>query len=805
MTSWSLTPIPKHQVALRYLVAVLLTSIALVLSITFQPWIQSTVFIFFYITVFAAAILGGFGPGVMTAILGTLLGNYFVIPPYHTFAFDPSGLLRSGLFLFFGLLASALSEASTRALQGQAETERRFMRMADAAPILIWMSDPQGARTFFNQPWLNFRGCKMEEETGEGWLEGLHAEDRERYVSAYAAPLKDRKPMEIEYRLRRHDGVYRWMIEHSVPRFQQNGEFEGYIGSCKDFTARKEAQETLSRDHEQLEVRVKERTAELAMANKALRAEIEERSRVEQALRESEERYRLLINDVQDYAIYLLDQEGRVRSWNLGAGRIYGYDSEEILGLPFETFYAEDSRRSGKPDGMIRVARTDGRSEAECWHLRKDGTPLWVDVTLTALRDAEEKVRGFSVIIRDKTERRRVEDELKQKEDELYQSRKLEAVGRLAGGVAHDFNNLITGIIGISQDLQSELPPGDHRYEDLEEIIKAANRASGLTKQLLAFGRRQVAAPIVVNLNTIIKDMDRMLRRLIGEDLDFVTVLDPDLGNVKADPGQLEQIIINLVLNSRDAMGGGGKITIQTSNVELTEDYAKRHFELKPGPHILFTVSDTGSGMDPETQAHIFEPFFTTKSHDKGTGLGLATVYGIVKQNGGDILFYSNPGTGTTFKIYLPRVSDPAMVDRRKEPRGIIKLGTETILVVEDESIVRRTAVKSLHKLGYTVLEAANGKEALEVCASYHKPIHLLLTDVIMPGLNGRQLAEMVSPNRPEMKILYMSGYTENIIVQRGLLKPGIAFIEKSFTSDALSRKVREVLDAPFRPAIQEA
>jgi len=394
-------------------------------------------------------------------------------------------------------------------------------------------------------------------------------------------------------------------------------------------------------------------------------------------------------------------------------------------------------------------------------------------------------------------EARQAYDELARTQQQLLQVQKMEAIGRLAGGVAHDFNNLLTVLGGRSRLLLDRLRRDDPLRRDIELIQETADRAATLTQQLLAFSRKQVLAPKVLDLNAVVVNMDTMLRRLIGEDIDLVTVPGPALGRVKADPGQIEQVIMNLAINARDAMPRGGQLTIETANVELDEAYARRHVAVRPGPHVMLAVSDTGPGMDAETQARVFEPFFTTKEPGKGTGLGLATVYGIVKQSGGNIWVYSEPGRGTTFKIYLPRVEEAAEpVEPAKALAGPPR-GLETVLVVEDDEALRELAREILQSHGYTVLEARHGGEALPIGERHAGPIHLLVTDVVMPWMSGRELARRLMPAHPEMKVLYVSGYTENAVVHNGVLDPDTAFLQKPFTPDALARKVREVLDAP--------
>ncbi len=394
-------------------------------------------------------------------------------------------------------------------------------------------------------------------------------------------------------------------------------------------------------------------------------------------------------------------------------------------------------------------------------------------------------------------EHKRAENALRQSEKQLWQSQKMEAVGRLAGGVAHDFNNLLTVIKGYTELMLEDLKPSDPMRTEMEEVQKAADRAAALTRQLLAFSRRQVLAPKVVNLNYLVEDMNKLLRRLLGEDIELCIRLDENLGNAKADPGQIEQVIMNLAVNARDAMPRGGKLTLETANLELDQAYAREHAMVKSGPYVMLAITDTGSGMDAETLAHVFEPFFTTKEQGKGTGLGLSTVYGIVKQSGGYIWPYSEPGMGTSFKIYLPRVDEKAERAQARAQASPELGGTETILLVEDEEGVRALTRQLLQRHGYTVLEAEHGQDALLLCERYSGPIHLLLSDVVLAAqMSGRELVQRLSPLRPEMKVLYMSGYSDEAIVHHGVLAPGTAFLQKPFTTESLMRKLREVLDS---------
>jgi PAS domain S-box-containing protein len=420
---------------------------------------------------------------------------------------------------------------------------------------------------------------------------------------------------------------------------------------------------------------------------------------------------------------------------------------------------------------------------------RKQGD--WIDVSISAKavhREPTGRATHVVGVMLDLSERRALEDQLRQ-------AQKMEAVGRLAGGVAHDFNNLLTAIFSFGQFVLDALREGDPAYADMEEVLKAAKKAESLTAQLLAFSRSKPVSPKTISINLLVEEMDRMLRRVVGEDVDVSTNLSPDLCNVRVDPGSLEQVIVNLAVNARDAMMEGGKLTIETANAQLDDEYGKAHgVQVPAGNYAVLAVSDDGAGMDKETQSRIFEPFFTTKESGRGTGLGLSTCYGIIRQAGGYIWVYSEIGAGTTFKIYLPR--DLADVEEtRTRPDPATLRGSETILVAEDDEQVRRLAVRALSRLGYRVIEAANGGEALLKCELSPDEIDLLLTDVVMPEMSGKQLAERLTPLRPGMRVLYMSGYTANAIVHRGVLDPGTHMLQKPFTPEILARKVRDVLD----------
>jgi two-component system, cell cycle sensor histidine kinase and response regulator CckA len=487
-------------------------------------------------------------------------------------------------------------------------------------------------------------------------------------------------------------------------------------------------------------------------------------------------------------SVMITDIEGNIQYVNPAFERITGYSKQEALGQNARIL------KSRKTDASVHRELWETISNGAIWvgqltNKRKNGTLYEERATISPVRDDSGQIVNYIAVKQDTTTQTQLEAQLRQ-------AQKMEAIGQLAGGVAHDFNNLLTVILGYSDLSLERSDSKDSIGRNLGEIKKAAERAASLTRQLLAFSRKQILDERVLDLNVVVSDMYKMLRRLIGEDIVLVTALASDLGKVKADPGQVEQIIMNLTVNARDAMPDGGNVTIDTTNVRLTNEYAQEHLPVQPGEYVRLAISDNGTGMDAETQQRIFEPFFTTKELGKGTGLGLSTVYGIVKQTGGFIWVYSEVGKGTTFKIYLPRVDDGEQECKRSSGPKESFQGSETILVVEDEDMVRRLAREVLEMNGYHVLEAANGPAAITVCKEYEQPIQLLLTDVVMPEMSGRELAGHLARLRPEIKVLYMSGYTNDAIVHHGMLDAGISFLQKPFAPNAIARKVREVLSS---------
>jgi PAS domain S-box-containing protein len=506
-----------------------------------------------------------------------------------------------------------------------------------------------------------------------------------------------------------------------------------------------------------------------------------EKQQLTRALRESEERYRLVTENIMD-AVFLLDVEGRLVLANSRAVALSGHGAEDVRGRPIVALLTPD----GAEEARVRL--TGGQAPPSFFEtqlVRRDGSRVWIEAGVTGVHK-DGVVVGHLFVARDISERKRLAER-------LLQAQRMEAVGRLAGAVAHDFNNLLTVILGRADMLADESLSGEAR-RCVELIQDTAERAASLTGQLLAFSRRQALRPRVLDLTTVVTRMEAMLRGLVTEKIDLRFALDPEAGRVKADPGQLQQVLLNLVANARDAMEAGGRLTIATAAAVLDEGDARQHPDVPAGPYVLLAVSDTGVGIEESAQVHLFEPFFTTRPRAGGAGLGLATVYGIVAQSGGHIAVDSEPGRGAIFKVYLPRVDAPT------EPAGpadpvIAPTGTETVLLVEDEDEVRVLAREVLTRKGYRVLEAREVDDALRIAATHDASIDVLVTDVVMPKLGGRELAERVVALCPEAKVLYISGYTDGGLLQDGALPPGVAFLQKPFTAVRLALKVREVLD----------
>ncbi len=634
-----------------------------------------------------------------------------------------------------------------RAEEARRQGEERFRALIEHGADAVALVAPDGTLLFASHSTERLLGFTPAELVGRSGFERVHPDDVPRAQSAFAEiATRPGMPLAVGLRWRHKDGSWRYIDAVAVNRLAEPA-VGAIVVNFRDDTERRQA---------------------------------------EVALRESEERYRTLVEGVRD-VIFALSPDGTITSLNPAFETITGWRREQWVGQPFERLvHPEDLPLALELLG--RVVRGELRPVNQFRVRTATGDYRVAEFSATS-QLVEGQIIGILGIGRDVTERVQLEQQLRQ-------AQKMEAVGRLAGGIAHDFNNILTAITGYADLLLEDLGPADPRRQDAEEVRKAAERAAGLTRQLLAFSRQQVLQPSVMDVNALVGDLQKMLGRLLGEDVDLNTRLHPAAGRVKADAGQLEQVLMNLAVNARDAMPRGGKLTLETANADLDERFAAEHYPARPGPYVMIAVTDTGTGMSEETQAHMFEPFFTTKEKGKGTGLGLATVYGIVKQSGGFIWVYSELGHGSTFKIYLPRVEEPS---RRsgESPRAAAPAprGTETVLVAEDEPPVRAIARQVLERHGYTVLEAASAESALDIATRYSGTIHLLLTDVIMPGMNGRELATRLADLRPDARVIFMSGYADDAVTRHGVLEPGSTYLQKPFTPDAIARRVREVLD----------
>jgi two-component system cell cycle sensor histidine kinase/response regulator CckA len=758
-----------------------------------------------------------------------------------------------------------------RAAEALRESEERYRGLLESVPAVVWVYDGAGRPLHFNRRWFEYTGQTPEAVAADRWHDAVHPDDAGRALARWAECKRANQPYAVEYRLRRTDGAYRWHHSTGTPVRTADGRVAYWIGTAFD---------------------------------------IDDRKRAEDAVRESEAKFRALF-DTDVVPIGYWHADGRITEANPAYLRLTGYEPDDLAAgrvrwdaltppeylareeaavrqvtttghcEPYEKEYVrKDGTRvpvliaagllpghadrgvgfaldltelrrteaalrileravratsqgvvitdptlpdnptvyvnpsmeamTGHPAGelvgrnmrflqgqqtdpaavrTLREAVRDGRECAvELINYRKDGTPFWNALAITPVRNAAGKLVQFVGVHADVTERRRMERA-------LLHAQQMETVGRLAGGIAHDFNNLLTVVRGNCDLMLMDLPADDPNREMVVEVREAADRAAGLTRQLLAFGRREVIDPVVLDLNAAVAQTQRILLRLIGEDIRLAFVLDPDLPPVLIDPGQVDQILMNLCVNARDAMPTGGNLTVETRAFAVEAGPAA-YPGLAPGPYARLTVTDTGCGMTPDVKAHAFEPFFTTKPPGKGTGLGLATVHGIVKQNRGHVGVYSEVGVGTTFAVLLPAVA-PAPASEADTPAPSLAGGTETLLLVEDEAGVRRVARTALAVRGYAVLEAGTGEEALAVAAAHPGPIHLLVTDVVMPGMGGRHLAEAMRARHPGVRVLFMSGYTDDTVMRHGILAHDEHFLQKPFVPRGLARKVREVLDAP--------
>jgi two-component system, cell cycle sensor histidine kinase and response regulator CckA len=639
-------------------------------------------------------------------------------------------------------------EARHLAVEAVRTSEAEFRLLAEAMPQIVWITRPDGGNVYFNRRWMDYTGLTLEESLGGGWTKPFHPDDKPLAWLAWQNAVATGGTYSVECRLRAADATYRWWLLRGVPIKDASGNILKWFGTCTDIDALKQG-----------EARLRESEGLLRIAGRAARLGGWSVSLSDLCVMWSDEV--CAIHEVPPGTLPSVAE----------AIAAYAPEFRETLREKFEACV-----RDGTPyDVELQIVTATNRR-------------VWVRTIGYAERDSSGAITSLRGAFQDIDDRRRLQDQFRQ-------AQKMEAVGRLAAGVAHDFNNLLSVVLSYSELAIDGLRPGDPLRADIEEIRKAGKRATGLTRQLLAFSRQQVLEPRVIDLSEVVGTMKPMLGRLLGEDISL-TVLSPNpVGRVLVDPSQVEQVVMNLAVNARDAMPDGGKLTIETTNISIDGAFVGKPADVVPGHFVMLAVSDSGVGMTEATRARVFEPFFTTKEKGKGTGLGLATVFGIVQQSGGYVGVYSEPGHGTAFKVYLPRTDRVADASGSDRPPANMD-GSETILLVEDEEQVRTVACAILRRHGYNVLETSNGGEAYLVSNDFPAKIHLLLTDVVMPRMSGRRLAEQLAPQRPEMRILFASGYTDDAIIHHGVLDAGVAFLQKPFTPQALLKKVRAVLDA---------
>jgi len=675
------------------------------------------------------------------------------VPPEFAADADEVSLAEEiGGDIAFALYGIEMIEKEKQVEDALRESEERYERVIRGTNDGVWEWDVVANQVFFSERWKSMIGYKDHEVKNDfsEWENRIHPDDMDRcrkYIERHLASQNEL--FELEHRLRHKDGSYVWILARALTVRDDEGKPILLTGSHTDLSKRKKA---------------------------------------EIKLRESEEFNRSIIENSMD-CIKILDLDGNMKFMSKGGQQILEIDDiNTFLNKSWIDFWKDEDHTNARE--AIETAKAGKMGYFEGYSPTAKGTPKWWSVQISPIYGSTGNIKELLSVSRDITEQ-------KSMKDQYIQSQKMESIGTLAGGIAHDFNNILTAIIGNANLALMEVDEDGPLREEIEEIKTAGERAASLTRQLLAFSRKEIIQPRILDLNKLVTDIEKMLGRLIGEDIELLTILEPALWRVEADPGQVEQVIMNLAVNARDAMPKGGKLTIETANVDLDRNYYRKHGikEEQSGSYVMLAVSDTGIGMNEETRKRIFEPFFTTKGIDKGTGLGLSSVYGIVMQNNGFIWVYSEPGQGTTFKIYLPRnMGEPEPKDKEQTPVGGLD-GSETVLVVEDDNPLRKLARTVLKQKGYKVLEAENGEDAFRVAEAYDGSIDLLITDVVMPKMGGRKTAERLQPLYPQMKVIYMSGYTDNAIVHHGVLEPGLNFIEKPFSPKALARKVREVLD----------
>ena len=683
---------------------------------------------------------------------GTVLGSFAM---YYGTPRSPDAAEQQLIDLAIHVAGIAILRARER--EKLLASRRQYQTLLGSIHGIVWEADATTFQFTFVSPQAErILGYPVAEWLGQPdfWRDHIHPDDTGWAVAYCVAATREKRDHSFEYRAVAADGRVVWLrdivsvvVEHGAPTKLR--------GVMVDITQSK---------------------------------------RVEEARRQAEERYRSIVENAVE-GIFQSTPAGRFLAANPAMARICGYESpEELLAAVTDVasqIYLEPAQRA---ELMRELEKHDVVRGFELQIRRRDGSTAWLSETIWVARDGSGAITHYTGMVEDITEKRRAAEVRALVETRLRQAQKLEAVGQLAGGVAHDFNNILTAILGVADLLLLDLAPDDRRRADVQEILDAARRAAALTRQLLAFSRQQVLRLERLDLNLLVTDGGQLLRRVIGEDIHIATVLNPGLGAIEADPGQMGQVLLNLAVNARDAMPNGGTLTIRTLNAELDATHGAPEFEVTPGPYVLLAVTDTGTGMDRDIQSHLFEPFFTTKGPGKGTGLGLATVYGIVKQNRGFIWVSSQPGQGTTFKIYLPRIQGAAR-PRRAAPEPTVRGGTEVILLVEDEELVRRVAQRALEREGYTVISASNGTEALAIFRQHKTTIDLVVTDLVMPEMGGHRLCEVLRHEWRTGKYLFMSGFSNRDRQEHQRSESEFPFLQKPWTVDSLLRKVREVLE----------
>jgi len=760
---WIGSRVSFQALARRIEFAALLASTLCVGALVFMqthwpvPLMLPVAYLTFPLMVWGAFQFGQPGVTAVSTLLGVLAlaGSAHGLGPFGQVENRGEAMLLAAFInvvMVTALIVAAVVQERARAQSEHRTTEARFRAFMRFSPAIAYMKSPDGRYVYGNEAWARqfntLPPVVIGKTDAELWPARTAAQFRESDLQVFQRG----EPIEVTQMGEGVDGTAHWWSTLKFPVETPNAPLIG--GITVDVTPR-------------------------------MRAEL--------ALRASEDRYRSLV-ELAGSVIVVVGADGRIIEWNLAAEAFFGIPRGVAIGCDYLATFVPEAQRDQVRTDFDRILEGESVHERETYVPSPDGMRrsfLW---NASRVRDAES--RGMSVLIigQDISELRRLETQ-------LLLSQRMEGIGRLAGGIAHDFNNLLTAILGHAEMARTDAAPGDPALGNIAEITRAAQRAADLTRQLLAFARRQIIEPRIVDLNQLVLNVDRMLRRLLGEDVELVTVPQPGLWHVRIDPGQFEQVLVNLAVNARDAMPEGGRLLIETSNVVLDAEFARNHTTVQPGPHVLLTVSDTGVGMDPDVQAHIFEPFFTTKEVGKGTGLGLATCYGIVKQNHGSIWVHSEKGRGTTFRIYMPCAE--AVAEQREQIETgttAVVQGNETVLLVEDELVVRDLAADALRRRGYQVVTAASGPEALDLVQQAVRPFDVLVTDIVMPQMNGQQLADLLLLRHPMLKVLFISGYSDLPRKHDGMLRPGMALLTKPFTPGQLVQRVRALLDVKPGP-----